>query len=58
MLELQCTCGWKCSGETKEELLQQTMAHLPECVDRYGLEPLEEPVVRALIAQRARPLGD
>ena len=56
MLELQCTCGWRCTGETKDDLLQQAKAHLETCEDRGG-EPLDEGVVRAMIAQMARPVA-
>jgi hypothetical protein len=54
MLELQCTCDWRCTGETKDDLLRQAKEHLETCEHRGG-EPLDEGVLRAMIAQRARP---
>jgi hypothetical protein len=57
VLELQCTCGWSCRGETKDDLLEQAKLHVPQCEDRAD-EPLEEGLLRALIAQRARLVDD
>jgi hypothetical protein len=56
VFELQCTCGWRCTGETKDDLLEQAQVHLDTCEDR-GEEPLSEGVLRALITQRARPVS-
>jgi hypothetical protein len=57
MLELQCTCGWACRGETKQDLLEQAKVHAAGCPER-GNEPLDEGLLRALIAQRARPVEE
>jgi hypothetical protein len=40
-----------------QDLVAPTQAHMPDCVDQYGMDPIEEPVLRALIAQRARPIA-
>jgi hypothetical protein len=56
VLELQCTCGWLTRGDTKEALLEQVKPHVRDCPDMD--ETLEEGVLRALIAQRARPVEE
>jgi hypothetical protein len=58
MLELQCTCGWNTRGETKDELLVRVTAHVPNCADMRGDPAPDEGMLRALIAQRARAVGD
>ena len=56
MLELQRTCGWIARGETKQALLEQVKPLVGDCPDMD--EPVEEGVLRALIAQRARPVEE
>jgi hypothetical protein len=56
MLELQCTCGWLTRGETKEVLLEQVTLHVRDC-PQFD-EPPAKGVLRALIAQRARPVEE
>jgi len=56
VLELQCSCGWVCRGETKEALLDQAKPHGEDCPDLDA--PLQDGVLRALIAQRARSVED
>ncbi len=56
VLELQCSCGWACRGETREALLEQVKAHVEDCPHLEA--PLQEGLLRALIAERARPVED
>ena len=42
MLDLQCTCGWGCQGETKDDLLAQTKEHVVRVEEAFraaGAEP-------------------
>ena len=59
MLDLQCTCGWGCQGETRDDLLVQVKDHVGGCsfwAEQGG--PPDDGTLRAVIAQRARPLDD
>lgn len=55
MLGIHFTCGWHASGETKQELLEKARAHV---LFEHTAEALDEGVLRRLIAERARPVGE
>ena len=55
MLEIDCNCGWSGRAETRDELLEVVKEHVNA---DHPEEPRDEPILRAVIAQRVREVPD
>jgi len=55
MLEIDCNCGWSGRAPTRDELLAVVKAHVSAT---HPDEPRDEGLLRAVIAQNAREVGE